>query len=964
MQLGHTKEAIETYQMALVLNRGLVDAHSNLGNLYQAQGMLAEAKRCYLEAIRIQPFFAIAWSNLAGIVKEEGNLTTAVAYYREAIRLCPEFADAHSNLGNVLKVSTISTCYQTAIKLRPDFAIAYGNLASCYYDCGCQDLAIKTFRYAIQLEPNFPDAYNNLGNALRESGQLEEAINCYRTTLRLKPDHPHAYNNLGNAMKDKGLIKEAIHCYVTAVQLMPKFAAVHSNLGSVLKEQGKLAHALAHYHEAIAIDPGFADAYSNMGNAYKDMGRLPEAIKCYSAAINIKPTFADAFSNLASAYKMKQLPCPEGNDVLQAIACYRKALSLRPDFPDAFANLVHSLVFVCDWSNRDDDFAALKKMLATQMATENMLPSVQPFHAMAYPLSLAEMQQISCKYAERVKMNVALLEMPAFRFHRKPKEARIRVGYVSSDLGNHPLSHLMQSVFGMHDRTRFEVKCYALSANDDSVWRRKIEGESEHFCDVSGLQNGDVARLIHADGIDILINLNGYTKGARNEMFALQPAPVQVSYLGFCGTLGADYMQYMIADETIVPRESRRFYTENILYMPHSYFVNDHKQSARYVLDRTLLPTRATYGVPEDRFVLCNFNQLYKMDPAIFSTWMSVLKRVPNAVLWLLRFPPAGEANIRMEARKRGVREEQLHFTDVATKEEHIKRGYLADLFLDTPSCNAHTTGCDILWSGTPMLTMAGSKMATRVAPSLLKAAGAEGTGLIVESLEEYEERAVSLATDPEKLFEIRSRLEESRHSCPLFDTQRWVRNMEAGLAMAHERFQAGLDPEDLKVKDTVGATPLAPQPPAAEPPSSAGGDVDANHNGGVPSPSSSPSLEVPSATPAAAAPAATADSGSGSGDVKGSDGCQPSPQQETAAAPVDDGEAAAAAAATAAVSAEGSPTSSSPAVGAAREENLTAPGTVQGKAVKEEEQQEEEEGVRNRRKRRASDEATASDEG
>ncbi|CAM9595379.1 unnamed protein product [Ectocarpus sp. 4 AP-2014] len=232
-------------------------------------------------------------------------------------------------------------------------------------------------------------------------------------------------------------------------------------------------------------------------------------------------------------------------------------------------------------------------------------------------------------------------------------------------------------------------------------------------------------------------------------------------------------MQY-IADEIIVPRESRRFYTENILYTPHSYFVNDHKQakggrggqefsgrgrerirkSAGYVLDRTLLPTRATYGVPKDRFVLCNFNQLYQMDPAIFSTCMSVLKRVPNAVLWLLRFPPAGEANIRMEAKKRGVREEQLHFKDVATKEEHIKRVHLADLFLDTPSCNAHTTGCDILWSGTPMLTMAGSKMATRVAPSLLKAAGAKGAGLIVESQEEYEERAVSLTTDLEKIFE------------------------------------------------------------------------------------------------------------------------------------------------------------------------------------------------------------------
>jgi len=797
MQLGQLQEATETYHMALVLSPKLVDAHSNLGNLYKAQGKLEEAKMCYLKAIKLNPEFAIAWSNLAGAFKEDGQLETAVAYYKEALRLHPDFADAHSNLGNALKeqgcIQEAMQCYQTAIKLRPDFAIAFGNLASCYYDLGHMDLAIRTFKYALQLEPNFPDAYNNLGNALRETSKLDEAILCYRTALKLKPDHPHAYNNLGNAMKDKGLVKESIHCYVTAIRLMPRFAAAHSNLGSLLKEQGKLEQALAHYQEAISIEPKFADAYSNMGNAYKDLGRLPEAIKCYTTAIKIKPAFADAYSNLASAYK-------DGGQIEEAIACYRRALELKPDFPDAFANLVHSLTFICDWRTRDTDFAQLSKMLEKQMTCINVLPSVQPFHAMIYPLSLAEMLLISKKYAERAKLNVALLDMPAFIFREKPSGSRIKLGYVSSDFGNHPLSHLMQSVFGFHDKKKFEVICYALSPSDQSVWRQKIESEVENFKDISQLQNGDAARLIQSDNIDILINLNGYTKGARNEIFALKPAPLQVSYMGYCGTLGADYVQYMIVDRTVVPSEYRQFYSENLIYMNHSYFVNDHRQSARYIYNKAELPTRAKYNVPEDKFVFCNFNQLYKIDPEIFDTWMNILKRVPNSILWLLRFPPSGESNIRMEARARGVRDDQLHFTDVAAKTEHIKRGYLADLFLDTPGCNAHTTGCDILWSGTPMITLIGKKQATRVAASLLKAGGADE--LITKTREEYEELAVSLATDPDRLFDIRSRLESTRETSPLFDTQKWVRNMEAGLIEIYNRYRDSKDPTDIEVAE------------------------------------------------------------------------------------------------------------------------------------------------------------------
>lgn len=809
---GRVSEAIETYQMALVLNPNLVDAHSNLGNLYKAQCRLDEAKRCYLEAIRIKPDFAIAWSNLAGIFKTEGQLDAAVAYYQEAIRLAPTFADAHSNLGNALKeqgcMQEAIVCYNTAIQLRPNFAIAYGNLASCLCDLGQLGDAIRTFRYAIQLDPSFHDAYNNLGNALRQVGHLDEAIDKFRTALRLKPDHPHAYNNLGNAMRDKGHVKEAVHFYLTALRLMPKFAAAHSNLGSVFKEQGRLDQALAHYREAIAIDPLFADAYSNMGNTYKALDKLPDAIRCYSTAIKLKPGYAYAYSNLASAYK-------DGGKIEEAIACYKKALELAPDFSEAFANLVHSRLFICDWSSREQDFAGLNSILGEQLEQRSNSPlSVQPFHTLVYPVPLSMMRRIAERYALQTAINVSLEVEGGLSFagwkppHSLETSDRIRLGYVSSDFGHHPLSHLMQSVFGLHDSSRFHTACYALSSSDASSYRRKIESEAALFRDVSGLSAADAARLIHSDGIDILVNLNGYTKGARNEIFALCPAPIQVSFMGFCGTMGASYVPYMIADERVIPPENRSEYSERgIIYMPHSYFVNDYRQSSVGALEPAGRPTRAHYGIPQDKFVFCNFNQVYKIDPDVFRVWCSVLRRVPNSVLWLLRFPPCSEKYLRGAAESHGIARDRLIFTDVASKEEHIARGVLADLFLDTSACNAHTTACDILWAGTPLLTTQGKKMSTRIAASLLHAAGLPE--MVTSSLEEYEERAVMLATDSEALFTMRKHLEEQRMASPLFDTPRWVRNLEEGFTQVLEQHRKGLAPADVHIHEQGGGAVL-----------------------------------------------------------------------------------------------------------------------------------------------------------
>ncbi|KAH8071879.1 protein N-acetylglucosaminyltransferase [Aureococcus anophagefferens] len=681
---------------------------------------------------------------------------------------------------------------------------------------------------ALDIEPNFPDACNNLGNALREHGDLEEAIACYRRALLLRPDHAHAHNNLGNAMKDKGLVNEAIQCYATAVGLAPRFAAAHSNLGL------------------------FADAYSNMGNAYKDLGRLDDAIRCYGEALKLRPDFADACSNLAAAYK-------DGGRHAEAVACYRRALELKPDFSDAFSNLAHSLVFVCDWSTRAADFERLTRIVRDQLAAAKPavvdvdpaaplkpghrrfggkvyppeagnVPSVQPFHTLVYPVSISDMRAIAERYADRAALQAAVLGLPeplcdrlrpedALRLLREtpdgarygdapaPGDGRLRLGYCSSDLGNHPLAHLMQSVFGMHDRSKFHVTCFALSGHDGSPWRRKIEAEVERFVDLSTASPRDCALAIRARAIDVLVNLNGYTKGARNEIFALRPAPIQVSYMGFCGTLGADYVQYVVADAVVLPRDHARHYSEKVCRVPHSYFVNDHAQSASYIFDAAALPKRADYGVPERAsFVFCNFNQIYKIDPGILDVWCRILTRVDGSILWLLRFPPTGEANIRAEARKRGVSDDRIHFTAVSAKDEHIKRGVLADLFLDTPQCNAHTTGCDILWGGCPMVTCLGGKMATRVAASLLGAAGL--ADLVAPDLGGYEELAVALATDKERYAAVRRRAEACRAGpsrAPLWDTLRWVRNVERGYGAMWATHEAGAPPADIDVDD-VGA--------------------------------------------------------------------------------------------------------------------------------------------------------------
>ncbi|KAJ3675751.1 hypothetical protein LUZ60_004793 [Juncus effusus] len=797
---GRLADAAQCCRQALALNPRLVDAHSNLGNLMKAQGLIQEAYNCYLEAIRIDPSFAIAWSNLAGLFMESGDLNRALIYYKEAVKLKPSFADAYLNQGNVFKAMGMPqdaiVCYQRALHARPDYAMAYGNLASTYHEQGQLDLAILHYNRALLCDPNFVEAYNNLGNALKDSGRVDEAVNCYRRCLQMQANHPQALTNLGNIYMEWNLTSMAGSFYKAAISVTATLSSPFNNLAVIYKQQGNHADAIVCYNEVLRIDPTAADALVNRGNTLKEIGRVTEAIQDYIMAVTVRPTMAEAHANLASAYKDSGL-------VDQAITSYKQALLLRPDFPEATCNLLHTLQCVCDWDNRDHMFREVEDIIRRQIQS-NLLPSVQPFHAIAYPIDPVLALEISKKYAAHSALVASRFGVPAFPHPPAVPikgHNRLRVGYVSSDFGNHPLSHLMGSVFGLHNREIIEVFCYALSPNDGTEWRKRIQSEAEHFVDVSAMTSDMIARLINQDGIQILINLNGYTKGARTEIFAMRPSPIQVSYMGFPGTTGATYIDYLVTDEFVSPLRYAHIYSEKLVHLPHCYFVNDYKNANRDVLNTVCPHKRSDYGLPNDKFIFACFSQLYKMDPDIFNTWCNILKRVPNSALWLLRFPAAGEMRVRAYAASKGVRADQIIFTDVAMKDEHIRRGALADLYLDTPLCNGHTTGTDVLWAGLPMITLPLEKMATRVAGSLCVSTGL-GEDMIARSMKEYEEKAVALALNPCKLLAFRNKLKEVRLTCPLFDTARWVQNLDRAYYKMWNLYCSGSPPQHFKVSE------------------------------------------------------------------------------------------------------------------------------------------------------------------
>uniref|UniRef100_A0A2A4JLS9 protein O-GlcNAc transferase n=1 Tax=Heliothis virescens TaxID=7102 RepID=A0A2A4JLS9_HELVI len=787
------------------------------------------------------------------------------------------------------KIKRAVAVYLHSLRLTPSSGAVHGNLACLYYKQGFIDLAIDTYRRAIQLQPNFPDAYCNLANALKEKGLVCEAEECYNNALRLCPSHVDTLNNLGNVKREQGKIEEATKLYMKALEVFPNFAATHSNLASLLQHQGKLHEALMHYRQAINIQPKFADAYSNMGNTLRELQDIKGALVCFKKAIEINPTFADAHCNLASIYK-------DMGRILEAIESYKNALKFKPDFPDAYCNLTHCLQIICNWDDYEERMQNLVSIVENQLKMEK-LTSIHPHHSILYPLTNEVRKELATRHAVLYTEKVNMMSKVTFP-HNKERKGRLRVGYVSSDFGNHPTSHLMQSIPGLHDRQKFEIFSYALNFDDGTTFRSKIVNDSEHFVDLSSVScYMQAAKKINDDGIHILVNMNGYTKGARNEIFALKPAPIQVMWLGYPGTSGAQYMDYIITDVISSPLATELDFSEKFAFMPYTYFIGDHKQmfphlktqfivktdnnkaldpciaiincaesinldkrfrviitkemieyedfvpieitekqinipsyvinsiadpkitqvmvdnvciynglsinncnkkvaAAEEIFENIVITSRKQYNLPDDAIIYCNFNQLYKTDPRVLEMWVNILKKVPNSVLWLLSFPPAGEPNVLKFAQSLGLEPGRIIFSNIACKEEHVRRGQLAEICLDTPLCNGHTTAMDVLWAGTPVVTLPGETLASRVAASQLQAMGC--SELIAKTRGQYEEIAVKLGTNRNYRRYIRAKVSRARLNSTLFDCKHYAGGLEALFDKMWQRYENGEKPEHI----------------------------------------------------------------------------------------------------------------------------------------------------------------------
>jgi predicted O-linked N-acetylglucosamine transferase (SPINDLY family) len=741
-------------------------SYNNLGSVLQQQGRLADAIVAHRHAIKLNPKYAEAFLALGNALKQQGYLEQAMGSYRSAVASRRDYPEAHNNIGVLFqtqgRLDQAATAYREAVTLRPTYAEAQFNLGIVLHQQHELNAAEAAYRRVISLNPGVAMVHNNLGTVLKDQGVLDKALAAFDTAIALKADYAEAFYNRATVLQQLTKLEEALAAYAHAIELRKDYADAINNAGIVLQEMGRAGEAVELYGRLIAAMPAHADAHNNMGTALLAEGHVEEARAAFEQALTHKPDFPEAFYNLGNAWR-------EFGDLSQAIAAYREALRLRPDYADAFSQLMYHRAQACEWDNHEADQEKLVDMARRGFR-------VPPFYLLSTPATASD--QLIC-----AQQWVTSIRPPGEAvFDRKPFAGRdrIRIGYLSGDFHQHATAQLMAGLFECHNRDRFEVFAYSYGPDDDSPMRARLTCAFDRLIDIRALAHRKAAE--------------GYTHRARPAISAYRPAPVQVSYLGYPATMGADFIDYVIVDPFVVASSQQLFFSEKLVHLPGSYQVNDSRREAAKV--RT---SRKDHGLPPEGLVLCCFNNSYKISPIFFDTWMGLLRSVPGSVLWLLEANALVLGNLRLEAEKRGVDPGRLIFAPVVPPAEHLGRHPHADLFLDTLPCNAHTTASDALWSGLPVLTCSGNTFAGRVAGSLLMAIGMPE--LVTESLEEYQQTALALARSPQRLIALRQKLEQNRDASALFDLPKCTANIEAAYTRMWQTWLAGQKPAAFSIE-------------------------------------------------------------------------------------------------------------------------------------------------------------------
>jgi len=607
--------------------------------------------------------------------------------------------------------------------------------------------------------------------------EWEEAEVWLRRSLQLVPDRPSTLNNLAAVLLKLKKFEEA-------QEVMQKVLSVDHNMASAWVNQATLLNQLARHEEAlqssdraIELEPDSAEAQLCRGTILKSLGQHDAACACLERAIRLKPDLVEAYSHLGNLLR-------DLGRLDEALVAYEQALKLKPDFEYLCGNQLFARMALCDWGNRDGQVANVFAKIQRNEKAMTCFPV----------LALTDSLDLQRKAAEiwgndQYPPNAALPPIP-----RRARRDRLRIGYYSADYRDHAVAYLTAELFEIHDRTRFEITGFSFGPDTKDEMRKRLSAGFDTFVDVRSKSDREIALLSREMEVDIAIDLNGFTRDARPGIFAHRCAPIQVSYLGYPGTTGTDYIDYLVADRTVIPETSQRYYSEKIAYLPHTFQVNDRKRAiASKVFSREEL------GLPATGLVFCCLNNGYKITPATFDGWMRVLKRVEGSVLWLLMDNRTATANLRREATVRDVDPARLVFATRAPYAEYLARMQAADLFLDSLPFNAGTTASDALWAGVPVLTRQGEAFASRMAASLLKAIGLPE--LVTDTQEEYEALAIALATHPEELDGIRQKLGKNRVTAPVFDAPVFCRNLEDAYRQMYERYQADLLPDHITVR-------------------------------------------------------------------------------------------------------------------------------------------------------------------
>jgi protein O-GlcNAc transferase len=667
--------------------------------------------------------------------------------------------------------------YLKILDVKPDHFDAQHLLGVIRHQQGRNSEALALIGAALAINPHSARALSNHGLVLYHLNRYEEALARFDQALAINPDFVEALNNRGNALQRLKRDEAALGMFDQVLAREPNFIEAHNNRGNALQGLKRFEAALASYDRALALRPDYAEAHYNRGGAFMSLKLYEEALASYDRALALRPDYAEALFSRGDV--LNELCRHE-----EAITSYEQATTLRPDHPYAYSGMAETALAICDWRR-------------TAELSDRLVAGVKQGTAIINPFTLIRcsddpalhLQCASAFIADKLSGRQPPLWTGTVRSHE-----RIRLAYLSADFHRHATACLTAELFELHDRECFELIGIAFDRDDGSDIRRRLVKSFDRFHDVRAKDDREIATLLHALEVDIAIDLKGYTQDSRPEIFSYRPAPIQVNYLGYPGTMGADFIDYIIGDAVVTPCDQQAFYRERIVQLPDAYQVNDRK---RLIAERT--PSRSEVGLPEDGFVFCCFNNSYKITAPVFDIWMRLLREITGSVLWLLRDNATAENNLRGEAQARGVDSERLIFAGRTSVEDHLARHRLADLFLDTVPYNAHTTASDALWAGLPVLTCQGNAFAARVAASLLHAVGLPE--LVTHSLEEYEALARRLASDAALLRLLRDRLAANRQTLPLFDTDRFRRHIETAYLRMWEIHQHGEPPQSFAIE-------------------------------------------------------------------------------------------------------------------------------------------------------------------